>query len=67
MDISNEILEGLTEDVRQKVAACTTPEELLALAASEGVELTTEQIEMVSGGASWDGGGEPSCYRIDYL
>lgn len=25
MDISEEILDGLTEDVRQKVVVCTTP------------------------------------------
>ena len=34
--------------------ACKTPEDILALAAEEGYELSDEQIESISGGLSWD-------------
>lgn len=54
MDISKKILEGLTEEMRASIDACKTPEDLIALAESEGVELSDEQMEMVSGGAVWD-------------
>ena len=58
MDISEKILDGLTEDMRQKVGACNTADDLLALAKSEGVELSAEQLEAVSGGTGWDDGGD---------
>ena len=50
--------ENLTEEQRQKARACKTPEEILALAKQEGVELSDEQLEGISGG--W-GGGEDNC------
>lgn len=40
----------LTKDQQERAKACKTPEELLALAKSEGVELTDEQLESVAGG-----------------
>ena len=40
----------LTEEQKAKVAACKTPEEVLALAREEGVELSDQQLEQVSGG-----------------
>lgn len=40
----------LTDEQRAKARACTSPEELMALARDEGVELTDEQLEAVSGG-----------------
>ena len=54
MDISKKILNGLTDEMRAKVGACVSAEDLIALAESEGVELTDEQMEMVSGGEVWD-------------
>lgn len=54
MDISKEIMDGLTEEMRSKIGACATPTDLISLAESEGVELTDEQLEMVSGGEVWD-------------
>ena len=45
-------IEDLSPDVVEKVKACKTPEEMLALAKEEGYELTDEQLESVSGG--WD-------------
>ena len=44
----------LTPELLEKAKACKTTEELVALAKSEGVELSDEQLETVSGG-SWSG------------
>lgn len=43
----------LTAEQREKARACETPEELVALAKSEGIELTDAQLEAVSGGLDW--------------
>lgn len=43
-------LDNLTEEQRAKALACKDSAELLRLAASEGVELTDEQLEQVTGG-----------------
>ena len=45
-----ELLKGLTEEQIKKVEACKSSEEILALAKAEGIELTDEQLEAVSGG-----------------
>ena len=45
-----ELLNGLTDEQIKKVEACKSPEEIIALAKAEGVELTDEQLEAVSGG-----------------
>ena len=45
-----ELLKGLTEEQIKKVEACKSSEEILALAKEEGVTLTDEQLEAVSGG-----------------
>ena len=41
----------LTPEQKERLNACTTPAQLLALAQEEGMELTDEQLEQVSGGA----------------
>ena len=41
---------SLTPEQREKVNACKTPEEILALAKSEGYELSDEQLDDISGG-----------------
>ncbi len=41
----------LTDEQKKKLDACETAEDILALAQEEGVELTPEQVEMISGGA----------------
>ena len=46
----------LTAQQQEQLKGCTTAEELLALAKSEGVELTDDQLEQVAGGfdlAKW--------------
>lgn len=48
--MKKELLKGLSEEQIARAKACKSQEELLALAKSEGVELTDEQLEIVSGG-----------------
>ena len=45
-------LEDLSPELQEKVKACTTADELAQLAKENGVELTDEELEEVSGGAS---------------
>ena len=45
-----ELLKGLTEEQIAKVNECNNAEEILALAKEEGVTLSDEQLEAVSGG-----------------
>ena len=49
--MKEELLKGLTEEQIAKVKACKSQEEMLAFAKEEGIELTDEQLEAVSGGA----------------
>ena len=52
-----ELLEGLSEEQIAKIRACKSQEEILQLAKKEGVELSEEQLEAVSGG----GCNDPKC------
>ena len=45
-----ELLEGLSEEQIAKIKACKSQEEIMQLAKKEGVELSEEQLEAVSGG-----------------
>lgn len=56
----------LSPELRKKVEACKTPEELLALAAEEGYELTDEDLKAINGGTlyadcTWDDCKEVDC------
>lgn len=48
-------LDNFTEDQKQRVQECTNAEEIMAFIREEGIELTVEQLEAVSGGliAGW--------------
>ena len=48
--------EDLTDEQKEKARACKTTEELVALAKSEGVDLSDEQLMSLNGGADslWD-------------
>ena len=48
--MKEELLKGLNEEQIAKIKACKNQEEMLALAKQEGIELTNEQLEAVSGG-----------------
>lgn len=45
----------IPESLKEKALTCKTPEELLALAKQEGIELTDEQLEGIAGGQDWCG------------
>ena len=46
-------IKDLTPEQMEKARACTTADELIALAKDEGLELSDEQLEGIAGG-SWD-------------
>ena len=48
--MKEELIKGLTKEQINKARKCKTNEELLALAKEEGVALSDEQLEAVSGG-----------------
>lgn len=52
MDINKDFLNDMDDDLKAKVAACETPEDIQTLAKAEGVELSDEQLDSISGG-SW--------------
>ena len=45
--------EDLSAELKEKAKACANAEELIALASQEGIELSDEQLESISGGF-WD-------------
>ena len=48
--MKKELLQGLTEEQIAKIKECKNQEELLKLAKEEGIELSEEQLQAVSGG-----------------
>ena len=64
--MKEELLKGLTEEQNARVKACKTQDELLKLAKDEGVELTSEQIEAVSGGGCLSSMKCPNCGSKDF-
>ena len=49
--------------LQEQLKAAKTPEEMLALAKQEGVELSDEQIEAISGGSIWEDDYSCDTYR----
>ncbi len=45
--------EDLTDEQRARAAECRTPEELLALAKEEGIDIPDEDLEKIAGGLTW--------------
>ena len=45
--------DDLTDEQKERVKACKTAEELIALAKEEGVELSDEQLKSIAGGDSF--------------
>ena len=63
MDLSN-----LDPEMRERVRACETPEEILALAHEVGRKLTDEELEAVSGGdGEWGAMQCPRCLGTDVV
>lgn len=46
-------LDKLTPEQKEKAKACESLNELLELARAEGVELSEEQLDAISGGTDW--------------
>ena len=46
-------IEDLSEKQLKEAIACTSPEELLDFSKSEGIELSDEDLELVTGGGAW--------------
>jgi len=61
-----ELLKGLSEEQIAKIHECKTADEILALAKEEGVELTEEQMEAVSGGGLCKSNKCPNCGSKNY-
>lgn len=65
--MKEELLKGLTQEQIAKVKSCKTQDDFLKLAKAEGVELTNEQLEAVSGGSCYSEFDCPKCKgKIDY-
>lgn len=52
---------NMSPELRKMAAECQSPEEILELAKKEGVKLTEEQLESISGGGQWTGGYYTEC------
>ena len=59
--MKQDLLKGLSEEQITKVRACNNTNEILALAKQEGLELTSEQLEAVNGGACSNTDNCPPC------
>ena len=59
--IKKDLLKGLNEEQIAKVRVCNNTDEILALAKQEGLELTSEQLEAVNGGACSNTDNCPPC------
>ena len=64
--MKQDLLKGLTEEQIAKAKACKNGDELLALAKAEGVELSNEQLEAISGGGCFSSSKCPNCGSKDY-
>lgn len=53
MKIPENILSTLSDELKQKVEAAQSAEELRSLADEYGQELSPEQLESISGGGCW--------------
>ena len=63
--MKEELLKGLTEEQIAKVKSCKNQEELLKMAQEEGIELTDEQLEAVSGGCGSDDSNPITCPKCN--
>ena len=50
--MNKELLKGLSDEQIAKIKQCKGPEEVIALAKEEGIELNEEQLEVINGGCS---------------
>lgn len=60
-----ELLKGLTEEQIAKVKACDDVRDLVQLAKDEGVELSEEQLNAISGGACSGTSTKPRRHKFE--
>ena len=66
--MKKELLEGLTEEQIDRIKECKSNEEILKVAREEGIELTDEQLEAVSGGCGFvDPTNCPKCNSTNFI
>ena len=53
----------ISPELREKAKACKSPEELLALAKSEGYKLSDAEMEAVTGGSTWNANSGCNSYN----
>ena len=53
MEDYKKMFEGLSDDLKKKATECKTADELMNLAKTEGIELSDEQLDAISGGYEW--------------
>ena len=53
-------------ELQEKLKSANTPDELVALAKGEGLELTDAQLEAVSGGKEWYDKGSGWCRTFSH-
>ena len=53
MDKYKKMYNSLSDDLKKKATECKNAEELMELAKTEGIELTDEQMDAISGGFDW--------------
>ena len=49
----DEIIAQVSEEQMEKARACKSAEELIELAKTEGIELSDELVNQISGGRKW--------------
>lgn len=68
--MKEELLKGLSKEQIARIRDCKNSDEILALAKEEGITLTDEQLEVVSGGGALCSGEShscPICYSNNYV
>lgn len=53
MEVSKKAFDLLNDEAKERLRACETPEDILAFAKAEGVELSDEDLEGIAGGVDW--------------
>ena len=68
MEDYKKMFDNLSDDLKKKATECKTAEELMELAKTEGIELTDEQMDAISGGGWYCDGDETFIYWhcLDY-